>query len=94
MEKKQAFMKAAEILRHHPSPPPLHKTTDGQGNTISLSTLKPSEEKKNPTKENISSLKDALSRVIHKPEVKNNPSHPNEVPEDVLRNLLKMDDTK
>ena len=94
VEKKQAFMKAAEILRHHPSPPPLHKTTDGQGNTISLSTLKPSEEKKNPTKENISSLKDALSRVIHKPEVKNNPSHPNEVPEDVLRNLLKMDDTK
>src|SRR3989338_1172076 len=93
-ENKQAFMKAAEILRHHPSPPPLHKTTDGQGNTISLSTLKPSEEKKNPTKENISSLKDALSRVIHKPEVKNNPSHPNEVPEDVLRNLLKMDDTK
>ncbi|HEY4509064.1 MAG TPA: type IV secretory system conjugative DNA transfer family protein [Candidatus Paceibacterota bacterium] len=75
------------------------------GNTVSLSSLKSDKDKKNPTRENMSSLKAALSSVISKP--RENPQKTEiqtkykpqprqsekvstkEVPEDVLRNLLK-----
>jgi len=102
-ENKKAFMVAAEILRQKEKPK----------ETLSLSALKPLDDKKNPTKENISSLKEALSKVIQRPkpvsEIKKpfhpadtnvaqsgekfqNKDNPREVPEDVLRNLLSMDD--
>ena len=85
--------------------------------TISLSALRQETDKKNPSKENISSLKDALSRVVNQPkfvekQIKEKPKSMSkiepkqpvftidhgvakpEVPEKVLRDLLKMEDTK
>ena len=57
-ENKESFKKAAEMLKQREMEKP-----------ISFSQLKPSEEKKIPTKENISNLKDALAKVIRKPEI-------------------------
>ena len=95
-ENKQVFMKVAEELRQR------EKVKE----TISLSSLQPNiqreKDKKIPTKENISGLKDALSSVIskskqdeskiekfhgQKPDYRH--EHKQEIPEDVLRNLLK-----
>lgn len=120
-ENKLAFMKAAEMLNQKKEIPKEPEKT------ISLSSLRP-EDKKTPSKENISSLKEALSRVVNeKPETEKKkpvetkaPSHTapaphishakvasvpaeqgvpkikaaTEVPESVLRELLKMDDVK
>ena len=115
-ENKQAFIKATEILQGKVSKigienPPIFEKT------ISLSALRQETDKKNPSKENISSLKDALSRVVNQPkfvekQIKEKPKSMSkiepkqpvftidhgvakpEVPEKVLRDLLKMEDTK
>ena len=121
-ENKIALMKAAEELKERMKDLPVKKEepTPKPVEKISLSDLQKDRElsmqagKKNPSKENISSLKEALSGVIGKPkpveEVKPKvvveepvkketvppPEHKSktEVPEDVLRNLLKMDEKK
>ena len=103
---KEAFKKVAEELRH--------KETQ-QKEKISLQSLGREEDRKTPKKENIASLKEALSQVINKPktenvvkEVKDKITTPidssvkpvveshqkKEVPEDVLRELLQMEDGK
>lgn len=97
---KQALIKATEELLAR------QKISE----KISLSDLKKEKElsmqigKKNPSKENLTSLKDALKGVISKkPEEKkeeskketpkeNQTTTKQEVPEDVLRNLLKMEE--
>ncbi len=100
-ENKKVFMQAAQELRHHnPPQPPTHRN-------FSLSNLKPEKDRKNPTRENLSSLKDALSSVISKTKesVVKTPTRETvveptvnvgsekagikEVPERVLRDLLK-----
>ena len=128
---KQAFMKAKEMLvkssvnaDNRPRVPEEHRTSQirvtpefREQKPVSLSALRPADDKKNPTKENISSLKDALSKVIseskpveikkvfehpHQKKVESKPSEKNipegkimpEVPEDVLKKLLAMDDEK
>lgn len=110
-ENKKAFQKAGEELRKRENEKP--KEESKKNETISLSQLKG--DKKNPTKENISSLKDALAEVISKEKKEDSGSEKNkeknvsnvasdnnesnksnkssakaEVPEDVLKNLLKM----
>ena len=103
---KEAFKKVAEELRQ--------KETQ-QKEKISLQSLWREEDRKTPKKENIASLKEALSQVINKPktenvtgEVKDKSAHvvgqsikteteshqKKEVPEDVLRELLQMEDGK
>jgi hypothetical protein len=71
-ENKQAFMQAAEILRQkekgeHLEVKVSHTSTVKKEEAVSLSTLAKDTDKKNPTKENISSLKEALSKVVNKP---------------------------
>ncbi len=60
-ENKIVFMKAAEELKMRMPEKPEVKSTE----TVSLSSL--IKDKKNPSKENLSSLKDALASVIVKP---------------------------
>lgn len=118
-EAKKAFMKAAEELRQKE----MAKQFSGNVyngkvpvNEIKKDKVFPFPNKKNPSKENLSSLKDALASVINNPEkkvietkekvekppevqVKNEPRDKKEsqvsdmkieeIPEDVLRNLLK-----
>ncbi len=110
-EAKRAFMKIAEELQQKEKQQ--EKRQERGGETISLSNLQKEKDKKNPTKENITSLKEALSSVITKSKETGEKSKPyaeikrpqektgeketsskQEVPEDVLRNLLSMDDTK
>jgi len=102
-ENKMAFMKAAEDLRQR-------EEKKNKPEPISLSQLRPSETQKNPSKENVKSLKDALAQVIKeapkkeepkpqlkpqpKPEIKKEESSRQEVPENVLKDLLKMDEEK
>ncbi len=108
---KLAFIKATEDLRNKSFSQ--RKPVDSNKNpptaqTASLSTLNSSENKKNPTVENISSLKNALSQVMNKPEIKTEikpgikkeivqtpaaPASGKEVPEEVLRKVLNVDDT-
>jgi hypothetical protein len=101
---KEVFIKAAEILRE--------KEAIKNPQTVPLSSLTNNirqDNKKTPSKENISGLRDALSKIVgtseKKPEVKpaSNPviqekkqekEIKNEVPENVLRKLLDMDDSK
>lgn len=107
-EAKIAFMKAAEELRQKEERQKIHTET------VSLNDLKKEKElsaqsgKKNPSHENLSSLKDALASVIKKPDAGDKPSVDDrrrsntetrpklesnapqgEIPEDVLRDLLK-----
>lgn len=126
-ENKIAFMKAAEELKQKVLPQESVITEPPKKpETVSLSSL--NKDKKNPTKENLSSLKDALASVIAKPKTpeikkesveveKKSESQnvetkqekkieekfehkkeekivhsKNEVPEDVLRQLLSMDE--
>jgi len=104
-EAKKAFMKAAEELRQKDFMKESQKREEKERVLVNDSKkekeLATQSGKKNPSKENLSSLKDALASVIkkpqeevefgHKEEVKHN-SKPNsstsEIPEDVLRNLL------
>ncbi|KND46690.1 MAG: hypothetical protein AB201_03600 [Parcubacteria bacterium C7867-006] len=109
-ENKIAFMKAAEELKQKTKE--IEKTipiVDKKTETVSLSSL--NKDKKNPTKENLNSLKNALADVIGKvkptekvsiedkkneqPKEKPQPIKEhipkNEVPEDILRQLLSMD---
>ncbi len=119
-ENKMVLMKAAEELkkRQIESVQPKQEVAE---KVVSLNDLKKEKElsmqvgKKNPSKENLSSLKDALAGVLSKKpeEVKKEaeevkpkastdtkkpePSIPpktTEVPESVLRDILKMDDAK
>ena len=109
-ENKIAFMKAAEELKVRMP----EKVEVKPVETTSLSALV--KDKKNPSKENISSLKDALASVISKPKTeevkiekkveekveekkvvpveKPKPNKPDEIPEDVLKQLLSMDSKK
>lgn len=120
-ENKLAFLKAAEELKQK------EQNSKPKEETISLSTLKKEKDGgKVPTKENLSSLKDALSSVIKNTgEVKKTESHshhnkekheinkssdipqkqnedlrkteaklPSEVPEEVLKKLLKVEEEK
>lgn len=95
-ENKKAFLKASEELKKREA----EKPKDVKQETISLGQLR--ETKKVPTKENISSLKNALAEVVNKvkkedptkiekeiPQPSKDKSK-TEVPEDVLKNLLKM----
>lgn len=123
-ENKIALLKAAEELKRRQG---THDNSSKEAKPkISLDDLKKEKElsmqvgKKNPSKENLSSLKDALAGVLSKKtedkvsnadnsdikkETKDNDSQVNtnkssqsknisEVPEDVLRGILKMDDAK
>jgi hypothetical protein len=109
-ENKQAFMKVAKELEEKTKEKQEKEKESGQ---VSLAELH--KDKKNPSKENISNLKNALASVIAENESKKSenkePIHhkaenkkegdkksteehkdsKKEVPEDVLRNLLKMD---
>jgi len=120
-ENKEAFLKAAEILRQNENK---RKEEIKKVEHVSLSSLKP-EDKKNPSRENISNLKEALSQVINRPkpvekkeihvqtptvtqdkgkekpkekaeekkeEVKPIAENKNQVPEDVLKEILKMEE--
>jgi hypothetical protein len=123
---KVAFMKAAEDLREKSSI--VEKVADGSlqstrnfgtGTTASLSTLNERDNKKNPTTENVSSLKNALSQVMKKTDVplpklhglgqqvpkdatsaKDELKTPatsasgREIPEQTLREVLSMEETK
>jgi hypothetical protein len=62
-ENKIAFMKVAEELKSRMP----EKVEEKKPETVSLSALV--KDKKNPSKENMSSLKDALASVISKPKV-------------------------
>ncbi|MBA3733306.1 type IV secretion system DNA-binding domain-containing protein [Patescibacteria group bacterium] len=118
---KEAFAKIAEELKQKEKEAELRKKAESPvqaPNTISLSSLNQDKNKKNPTKENISSLKEALAEVIKSSAPTNNQNHSkkninpepkpfiakeetqkppelkvpnakNEIPEDVLRDLLK-----
>lgn len=119
-ENKQALLRATEELRNK------ERAKKEEGEKVSLSLIQKERElslqlgKKNPSKENLSSLKDALKDLIsNKPkenhfqkkeeksassvdspkrreeafqESEKPKSAKQEVPEDVLRNLLKMDE--
>ncbi len=141
-ENRRAFMEAAEILRSSEKKQPVISMTQNntRSETVSLSNFRQEKDmtmqtgKKTPSKENISSLKDALAGVISKakpveekkpekpeepkPQVQTQPVQPpkpapivepktveketvvnkttnkGEIPEDVLRNMLKVDDAK
>lgn len=132
-QNKMAFAQAAEALRRteeqnredriknkeFENQKPIIKS---QENKFSLSDLKPAHEKaKIPTKENVSSLQQALASVLQKPteqkmesrsqnlekkeekRIENPTPHssfqhqtstPKEIPEDVLRKLLKVEEPK
>jgi hypothetical protein len=107
---KLAFMKAAEELRQKGTEPSTERKEKDR-----LNDIQKEKSKKNPTKENLTSLKDALANVISKPKEEKKVTaeseqgshvskkeekvlpqnkekvvqNPAEVPEDVLRNLLK-----
>lgn len=112
-ENKLALIRAAEELKNR------ERAQKQNDETVSLGEIKKEKElslqlgKKNPSKENLSSLKDALKGVLDKkpeqnhvkhektkeekiPEIKsklnNEIKSKQEVPEDVLRSLLKMED--
>ena len=68
-ENKIAFMKAAEELRQKQIVEEKEKMANPQ-ETVSLSSLNKTGDNKKPTKENMSSLKDALSSLINKPKAK------------------------
>ena len=103
-ENKMAFMKAAEELKTKIS----ETEKENIPEKVSLSAL--AKDKKNPTKENMSSLKQALAGIISKPKPEedkkenkkeqpqekkaDNKANTREVPEDVLRKLLSMDNDK
>lgn len=65
---KQAFIKAAEELRQKEQMKVVQQEryVEKPKETVSLSNLQKEKDRKNPTKENISSLKEALSSVITK----------------------------
>ena len=130
-ENKQAFLKASEELKRKEQEKPTDKPAEKPKETVSLSSLNKDLNtqagKKAPSKENISSLKAALSSVMqtpkvvedkkigqkvehkdethkHTPDVKKEPTEgapvkenstkPREVPEEVLKSILSMDEKK
>lgn len=81
-ENKQVFMKAAEELRQKENIEKKEPTPIKKEETVSLSALGRESDKKNPTKENILSLKDALSSIIQtKPKEKLSEKLPEKKPE-------------
>lgn len=102
-ENKKAFIKATELLREK------EKVSLGE-NKISLSDLRPEDSKKIASKENINNLREALARAVKPSAVevekpakekyqeqslkKEYQSNRQEVPENVLKELLKMDEEK
>jgi hypothetical protein len=97
---KEAFLKAAEELREKERVQRMNREKE----RIEKEKVEQSK-KKNPSNENVSNLKEALSSVISKPktdpqpepkkEVKQEESkNKNEISEEVLKNLLKMDEEK
>ena len=66
-QNKEAFKKAFEDLRKKENKLDVNKDhTEVKKETVSLNSLRPLEDKKIPSKENISNLKEALSAVINK----------------------------
>jgi len=79
-ENKEVFLKATEELKKKNFDSKTNNEFSGK-ETISLSSLNSVKDtKKNPTKENISSLKDALSSLINKPKNNNKDSLKKETP--------------
>ncbi|MFZ2621033.1 MAG: type IV secretion system DNA-binding domain-containing protein [Minisyncoccia bacterium] len=68
VEVKQAFMKIAEELKEKEAASSADSLKRRE-EPISLSDLRKEKDKKNPTKENLASLKDALASVISKPKM-------------------------